>query len=237
MSLKYQDDPDLQLLHFADNDVLAVLARHLTHDSDGGVRHGQSLLVETRFKAAGPDLTKVWDLVAAELQHYGADSIVSFFRSHGVPYREILLDVCGKLWFKLDAKQSTVQIETELYNFLEQMLWIASPENHLAAVEQLCDVPEQFSTEILRRVKADLALALRLGNWLSEQIPNLLSLQFKIGIEGGSLPVPLVELAGHVLSRTKLHPLAEISGPAYRVTIPAVFFIIFLRRILHTDTY
>jgi uncharacterized protein YaaW (UPF0174 family) len=237
MSLKFQNDPDLQVLHFADNAALAVLARHLTHDSDGGIRRSQSLLDEPRFKEAGTELTKVWDLVAAELQHYGGDSIMSFFRNHGVLYREILLDVCRKLWFKLDVKQSTVQIETELYDFLEQMLWIALPENNMAAVEQLCDVPEHFSAEILLQVKADLTVALRLGAWLSAQIPNLLTLQFRFVVMGRVLPIPLSELAVHIFSQNKLHPLVEVSGPAYRLTIPAVFFIIFLRRILNTDIY
>ena len=52
--------------------------------------------------------------IAHEFQLYGGDSFANFFRGYGVPYREILMDVCDKKKVNYNKNSSTERIEMYL---------------------------------------------------------------------------------------------------------------------------
>ena len=152
MALKLRDDPDLQVLSFADDQSLGYLVRHLTHSGSGQVRATQSLLSESRFKAVGIEYRKVWDLIGAELQHYGGDSVANLLRREGVTYREILKDVCTSMWLRVDEMKSTVQIENDLLASLNQVLWVANMNKRGKPVSFPVEVPNEFSNVVEQQV-------------------------------------------------------------------------------------
>lgn len=238
MALRFRVDPNLQVLEFADNKSLAILVRHLTHDESGNVRSTQALLAEVEFRNAGEDLLKVWKLIGAELQHYGGDSLANAVRRKGVTYREILTDVCKSMWLHVDEKKSTVQIENDLVSSLHQLLWMASPRNVREKLTIPFEVPNAFSEEIERHVGNDLSEALRLGIWISTYIDSLRFMLLFDELRSRSLSTPIAGGAARILTDAfagKL--LLDVSGPAFEVTTPAVFFIAYLRRKLSHDVY
>ncbi|MGM0452802.1 MAG: DUF3944 domain-containing protein, partial [Thermodesulfobacteriota bacterium] len=96
--MAYREDNDLVFLQYSDNEDLAVLVDFLTKDKDGNERLTEELSRQERFKNCNGDFTKVWNLIAGEIQCYGADSIITMFRGgKGVVYKEILTDVCKKM--------------------------------------------------------------------------------------------------------------------------------------------
>ncbi|TYL47319.1 DUF3944 domain-containing protein [Marinomonas sp. IMCC 4694] len=75
MSCKYKEDKDLAFLRYADNEMLDILVKHLTLDKDGKKRKSESLIGNKDFIEANGDYRKVWQLIGAEIQHYGGDTI------------------------------------------------------------------------------------------------------------------------------------------------------------------
>lgn len=241
MLIRFKADPDLQILQFADHHQLAVLARHLTHDEFGKKRFSQSLLTQPQYVAALADLRPVSNLIGAELQHYGGDSIANKFRRSGVPYKEILLDVCASLWLKIDRKKSAVEVEDVLLDLLQDLLWEAMPHTRksefFATLALPNEAPPAFRAHIADLTAKDLSLALALGTWLKECTSQLVWNYFLAPLKLGPLPVPLRQAAAQLLAQgTRPWPLA-LTGPALTITTPAVFLIAFLRRTMNTDIY
>lgn len=95
----YRNDPDLNLLGQCSNEELQLLVSILTTDPrDGDTRWTEGLTSTPEYRLLAPDHRRYWQLIAAELQRYGANTLASLVRlGQGVTYREILVDVCDKL--------------------------------------------------------------------------------------------------------------------------------------------
>ena len=107
--LEYREDPNLAFLQHCDDADLDILVTYLTKTKKGRGRLTQTLTEEPRFKEFSPDHAKYWDLIAAELQHFGANSIATLFRGNGVLYETILIEVCSRLKVNF-SKQSSVEV-------------------------------------------------------------------------------------------------------------------------------
>ncbi|HDU8651733.1 TPA: DUF3944 domain-containing protein [Morganella morganii subsp. morganii] len=74
MSNTCKQDKDLELLLYADNDMLGVLVNCLTTDKDGKTRYTAGTLTgDKQFQAAKGDYQQVWQKIAGELQHFGGE--------------------------------------------------------------------------------------------------------------------------------------------------------------------
>lgn len=94
---KFLKDKDLEFLEECSNEDLKVLADLLVYDKDNNPRYSETLSRTRLYKESYPNqLQKAWAEIAHEFQLYGGDSFANFFRGYGVPYREILMDVCDK---------------------------------------------------------------------------------------------------------------------------------------------
>ena len=90
-------DKDLQFLAECRNEDLKTLADYLTHDAKGEIRMAEQLTDTDAYLCNYPDnMRNMWREVANELQRYGGNTIVNCCRGYGVPYREIVRDVCKK---------------------------------------------------------------------------------------------------------------------------------------------
>jgi len=196
------------------------------------------LLSESRFKAVGIEYRKVWDLIGAELQHYGGDSVANLLRREGVTYREILKDVCTSMWLRVDEMKSTVQIENDLLASLNQVLWVANMNKRGKPVSFPVEVPNEFSNVVEQQVRDDLSAALKLGKWMPSYI---LALRFMVlfgELKRKSFPTLVTGGTAMLLSGVfSGNALLDLSGPAFEVTIPAIFYIAYLRRNLDQDVY
>ena len=108
-------DKDLKVLEECSNDQLKSLVDILVFDKDGKTRFSESLTNTKAFKECYPDnLKPMIPAIINEFQLFGGNSLVNLVRRHGVPYREILEDVCDRLKVNYNKKLSTELLEAEL---------------------------------------------------------------------------------------------------------------------------
>lgn len=236
MSHSYRVDKDLEVLQYANKEMLDVLVRHLTFDKDGLERVTSTLTGDTDFTSSRDDYHKVWKMIAGELQHFGGDTFVNLVRGNGVTYREILIDVCKQIKVKTDFDASTIKIEQGMLAKLMSDTWdkMTAEEKEVLMSELKLDtkLAEQAAksaliNSILVGGFASYHVSLVLANSIATMIMGK-GLQFvattgfgrAVGLLGG--PV------GWVISG--LLTLPAISGPAFRVTCPAVIQVAAMRQ-------
>ncbi|MGI2026686.1 DUF3944 domain-containing protein [Endozoicomonas acroporae] len=238
MAHSYRNDADLEMLRYADNEMLSILVNYLTKDKDGDSRWTEELTSNPEFKKAGCNYKQAWQPIAAELQHFGGDTLVNIFRRSGVPYREILIDVCKKVGVKTDYSDSvdTINIEQSLLAHLFEKAW--------------SDMTEEQKAEVRRQMKIDPSLtgsaaiaaiqvAIRMGGFMSYQIALIVANSVARAITGQGLKMATNAGISRVIGVaagpigwiiTGLLTVPAISGPAFRVTLPCVIQIAAIRQ-------
>ncbi len=124
--MAYRYDSDLEFLKRLSSSDLKDLFDALVYDEDGTLRMNEELTDSTEYKRYGSDYAKYPTRIAEELQCYGGNTFINFFRNEGVLYKEILCDVCDHLKVNYNEKSSTSLIEQNmlakiLKDSLEQM--------------------------------------------------------------------------------------------------------------------
>ena len=236
--MQMRHDPDLEFLGKCTTKQLDALVHVLTHGKDGSPRLTSNIDLTEEYKTHYPDHAKYWRLVAAELQYYGANSLATLMRGNrGAPYREILMDVCDKLNVKYDRDASTETLEVHLL------------------MKHALDVFENLTPEEMGEIADEIEVELPKGTaaWTSAALTQALARHSGFAIYKFSLIVANAAAklilgrglsfgANIVLTRslavvtgpaglvfTAMWAVFDLSGPAYRVTIPAVFQVIALR--------
>ena len=162
-------DDDLKFLEKCQNDDLKVLTDYLTTDKDGKERITESLTSTEAYKICYPDrLNDIWDDVAHELQLFGGNTLINMFRGHGVPYREILIDVCKKMKvnFNKDAKIELIE-DSLLRKCLEDSIENMSAKDLQQLVLSMNIKTANYSKETM---VAALQVAIRMGGFTSYKI-------------------------------------------------------------------
>jgi uncharacterized protein YaaW (UPF0174 family) len=244
MSIKYLDDPDLQFLVYGKNDDLSILVGYLSRDKDGETRWAQALLNEPRFKSAGGNLTQVWDLIAGEFQLFGGDTAVNMFRGHGVSYREILCDVCDFLGVKVNKADSAYEIENAALSKLLEKSWEHMTPEHRSQMKSALGMGAFTAGKAMLD---EIFEALRRSPLASFQISMLLANGLAVSLLGRGLTVAANLGVGRMLGLfagpigwliSLLLSVPMLTGPAYRVTVPCVVQVAYMRRALaQTDRY
>jgi len=196
--MEYRFDEDLEFLQDCPDHALEDLLNILVYDpKDGKNRISASITSEPLYIEHFPEHSKYWHLIAAELQTFGANSLVSRMRGgKGVPYREILSDVCSRLGVKFNKKSDIKTIE---YNLLQKV-----SENR---IEQMTE--EEINDLFKQKNSAS----------------NVFGISAMLGLAFSS----------SIISLTALPTITHVTGPAYRVTIPAVIKIATLRFLKNTE--
>jgi uncharacterized protein YaaW (UPF0174 family) len=236
--MAYLRDSDLEFLGEINSEDLNDLVYCLTHDKDGTIRLTEELTTNAIYKEHNPDHNKYWTAIAAEIQCFGANSIVTIFRQgKGVPYREVLTDVCDKLKVNYNKNAEIEVIEDNL------LMKIVSD-----AIEKMTDaeVKELAETVGLSNFSSSRSLLLgsfqaifRAGGFKSYQLTAIIVngiLKALIGrglsfLATGSLMRAMSVLTGPIgWAVTGAWTVLDIASPAFRVTTPAVIQVAFLRK-------
>ena len=235
----YREDPDLEFLEQIKSENLNALVQCVVYDKDGKERWFQMLTVNDLYKRYYPDHHQYWREIAAEIQTFGGHSWMNAIRlGKGVPYREVLIDVCKKLKVSYDKKSETYEIEDSLFlKILTDAVKKMTPEELKKFGESLGRGSfENFTPEIIVGILQTLFLA---GGFASYQLSLIVAnaivksfLGTGISFVGNvTLTRTLGILAGPLgLAITGIWALVDIAGPAFRVTIPAVVIVAALRR-------
>ena len=236
--MAYREDPDLEFLGNVPSADLDALVQILTTDKDGDERLTEELTTNDVYKANYPDHHAYWELIAAEIQCFGANTLATMFRGgKGVLYREVLTDVCDKMKVNYNSGSSIETIEINLLmkvlaDSMEQM----SPDELKEVCSDLKLSPTRYTSQA---VTLALQTAIKLGKFRSYQIAVIVANNVAKAMLGRGLPF----VANHMLTRlmgTFAGPigwivsagwtLVDVAGTAYRVTIPAVIMVAYLRR-------
>lgn len=219
---KYRDDKDLIFLQFSDWQDLELLANALICDSEGkeqwtgGLK--KTLLKNSKMYPESKELLfkNSWKAIASEIQLFGGDTFINMFRKQGVTYHEIIRDVAEKVGVDFRKDLAVNEIEEKILRKL------------FGQVTTLEDLPE-----INSKLK-DLGL-LGFSSLFDSPIETI-----KNGVGGSTSSAGNIFAGLNFITKTiKVNPLialvtapataADISAPAYRVTIPAVCIIAMLR--------
>lgn len=90
----------------------------LVYDEDGALRMNEELTNSTEYKRCGHDYAKYPRRIAEELQRYGGNTFINFFRDEGVLYKEVLCDACDHLKVSYNEKSNTSWIEKNMLSKL-----------------------------------------------------------------------------------------------------------------------
>ena len=247
----YREDPDLEFLQRLPNEDLEGLVQILTMDEDGEERFTGELTTDDRYEKHSPNHHAYWDLIAAEIQCFGANTLATLLRGgEGVLYREVLTDVCDKMnvSYKSESNGSIKAIEALL--LAEVLLrWMSGlrPEYRKSVCETFKWESLPHTSEIIR----DILQGTDVGHAIVVCIANIVT---GIPLEGGRLAPAAAGAAGLSgglgaagLAFTTLSPLlplsilvagvaglVTISDPNYDVTVPAVIMVACLR---HADAH
>lgn len=233
-------DKDLCFLKECKNEDLQVLADYL--EKKGGIT--EELSLSDAYKRYYPhNCRELAELMADELQRYGGNTFMNFFRSGGVPYKELLVDVASKLKVNFN-KQSSVE-------YIEELL-----------LQKICvDALEKMSEEDLQELVKEQGLPIdhhiiKAGK--NALLPVLITLiktggfaSYKIAVIVANAIARLIlgrglAFAGNAtLTRTLsifagpvgwiiagIWTLFDVASPAYRVTIPCVIQVAYMRATL-----
>lgn len=234
----YRNDPDLNLLGQCSNEELQLLVSILITDPrDGDTRWTESLTSTPEYRLLAPEHRRYWQLIAAEFQRYGANTLVSLIRlGQGVTYREILEDVCDKLNVNYNLKSTTETIELcLLMKVLEKSLDQMTPEELATFSRNMqLDLTNPTPQLILMAVQA----AIRSSSLAALELATVLSASVITSLGGiatwGTVVVAtraLSVIAGPVaIALSSAWMISDIAGPAYRVTIPACIIVAWLRQ-------
>ncbi len=116
--MAYRYDSDLAFLKQLSSNDLKDLFDALVYDEDGTLRMNEELTNSTEYKRYGHDYAKYPERIAEELQCYGGNTFINFFRDEGVLYKEILCDACDHLKVSYNEKSSISLIEQNMLSKL-----------------------------------------------------------------------------------------------------------------------
>ena len=244
LPLKYRPDSGLEFLQFCSHEDLKDLVDILTKDK-GDRRWAEYLTGDKRFKKHRNELPKAWEMIAAEFQRFGADAVVSLFRGgKGVIYRVILSDVCSRLKLSVKGTDELAAIEARLLAKVLAESWekmsdaekiefakAAGPAFAGSGFDPMKMAPAALlaalQAVILAGGFAAYQVAMVIANGAARMVLNRgLALAANAGIARA-----MGVFAGPVgLVITGIFSLPLLTGPAYRITIPAVLVTACLRQ-------
>jgi len=233
--MAFKEDMDLIFLEHCSLDVLV---NYLIYDKDGEQRILEKLTSKPLYRKYQPNHQKYWRNIAEQVQLYGANSIVSFIRGNkGVSYRKILGDVCKKM--KVDF------IEDDDIKVIERSLMLKMLSNSIdnMSPEELEQLVDQLHLDVANMSKETVKDAFLKGWKIGSSSLVLMAsgiLAKAIALRFGMASVATVGLGVAGVSSAALNVLlgpiglaalagVSIAGPAYRVTIPCVTQIAYMR--------
>jgi len=235
--MAYRQDNDLDFLKYASREDLDILVKYLTQDDKGNYRTTEELTMSQKYKKYAPNHIMYWELIASELQCYGANTISTIFRGgKGILYKEVLIDVCDKMKVKY--------LETENIDVIEMHLLEKIIEDSMEKLsfQERKDFVKELGLETTNFSKQAILLALqstiKIGTLASYELATIVANSIMKMLLGRGLTIAgnttLTRIVGVMTGPigwivTGAWTVIDVAGPAYRVTIPSVIHIAFIR--------
>lgn len=233
-------DPDLaHVLGTADVDDLGVLIDHITDKGDGRI----SLSSETSkklmsAKASGSMDETIRALIAEELQRFGGNTLFNIARGGtGVPYKELLCDVASHVKATFNPKDDCAQIEIAILEAVLAQSMAKMSEQDKA--DLFAEFGATYKPGAGPAVMAALQAAIKASGFgafkLAAVVANavakaILGRGLAFGATAG-LMRSISVFAGPIgWAITAIWTVFDLGSPAYRVTVPCVIQIAYMRQ-------
>lgn len=233
-------DPDLaQVLGTADVDDLGVLIDHITDKGDGRISlSSDTCKTLTDAKSGGQIGKTTRALIAEELQRFGGNSLLNLMRGGaGVPYKEILCDVASHVKADFKPKNDCAQIEIAILEAVLTQSVAKMSEQEKA--ELFAEFGGTYKPGAGPAVMAALQAAIKASGFgafkLAAVVANavakaILGRGLAFGATAG-LMRGISVFAGPIgWAITAIWTAFDLGSPAYRVTVPCVIQIAYMRQ-------
>ncbi|MGD9806999.1 MAG: DUF3944 domain-containing protein [Deferribacterales bacterium] len=242
--MAYRLDADLEFLQDMESNELEDLVTVLIKDKDGELRLTEELTTSDKYKRYSPNHIQYWDLIAEEIQRFGGNTFANLLRfGEGVLYKEVLCDVCDKMKVNYNKNSTTINIEQNLF------LKIFEDATREMSQEELKEVAKELELKTTdftaNGITMAVQFAIKKGGFKSYQIAVIVANAVMKAIFGRGLSLAANATLTRTISIfagpigwiiTGLWTAIDIAGPAYRVTIPAVIQIAYLRQLYMTKS-
>ncbi|RZF80541.1 hypothetical protein EXT46_11000 [Pseudoalteromonas sp. CO325X] len=238
-----QDRSLLELLKVASNDELVEIANIITDNGKGRISLATERLQEIETALEQGKLHEHVDILAYEIRAFGSNSVASRARrGEPVSYKEVLCDVAKKLGVKKPNKDA-LEIELE-----EQILMSLLTKVHKdKSVEEIRELIQNSNYDLTENISESMSEATDKAT-LYKAMTSSVGFYPIAKLLAGAFTRHAVVSSGKIASTsalvvrgaTMLNPLGiaisaiwttyELSGPAFRVTIPLVLHIALIRQ-------
>lgn len=175
--------------------------------------------------------------IATELLDFGSNTLW-----YQKDYRTILEDVCDKMDVPYTSRQSVVQIENELLGNILGETWKKTSE---AGRRTLLESMDENATIAPGGATTAFSAIFRAGGFRSYQLSVVIAnsvAKFAVGrgLSFGAnalLTKALSVISGQIGVLMGAWTVVQITGPAYRVTVPAVTYVASLRNMCRNRQY
>jgi uncharacterized protein YaaW (UPF0174 family) len=227
------------VLQVAENKDLHVLVDHLTDDGKGrSTLSTVHLELLTACRNAGVYGHADRNVIAEEIRLFGGNSIANKLRGgEGAPYQEIVLDAAKQLKLEVDSWESAISVEVQILRrlFLDALDAMQAEERR----ETLMDVGLK---DLPAANRADVATALRNApahGDIRTNVARFVASRFAGSASGVGLATAKSAGVGAVVGAgltvgalpvAVAWGLVALAGAAYRVTVPCVIQVAYIRQ-------
>lgn len=229
---------NLNFIRNCSNEDLKILVDYITKDEKGKTRYTECLTSKECYKRNYPDnIAAFSDEIINELSRFGGNTLMNIIRGEGVSYKQLLCDVCDKMKVNYNKKSSVEVIEN---NFLQTILINSLEDMSHDDMKALIDSMEirtmgfgkqamvvAIQAAILNGGFTPYKMAVIVANAVAKSL-----LGRGLALAANAALVKAMNIfAGPIgFAASVLWTVVDIAGPAYRVTIPAVAQICYMRR-------
>ena len=239
--MAYRFDEDLEFLRSMQNTDLDTLVEILI-GKEGSGNLTEELTSNPLYKKFYPDHTKYIEEIMGEIQCFGSNTFATMFRGgKGVLYKEILCDVCDKVKVNYNKNSSVERIEGELFAKILEKAIEQMDSKELEQIAKEINKSANISSAMGFGKQAALAAmqgAIKAGGFASYQLALIVANAVAKQVIGRGLTFAANAGLTRALSIfagpigwivTGLWTGVDLAGPAYRITMPAVIEVAYLR--------
>ena len=239
--MAYRKDSDLEFLRSMSSADLDTLVVTLTGKDN--LNATENLSQQKGFKTHHPNHIKYVDEIMEELPRFGGNTFVNYLIrfGKGVLYKEILCDVCDKAKVKYNKNSSVENIENELLSAIMKKAVDKMDDKTLKDIAKDAKISTAKGFSKQAAVVA-MQTAIKAGGVQSYQLALIVANAVAKQILGRGVSVVASASLSRILGAftgpigwaiTGLWTAIDIAGPAYRITMPAVIQVAFLRKKLN----
>lgn len=230
-------DKDLRFLSSCENEDLRVLCDILTHDRLGNIRITEQLTSTDEYNRNYPeDMLFLVPQISNELLKYGSNTLATFWHNEPDSYEIVLRRVCKQMDVRTMEQDSVAKMEHNLLTTLCQDTLNKMSERELRLLANENGIPDKTLTRqaltaaLLMAIRTSRAVLTRIAARIIQYIVEIITVRgvATAGIETATRAVSgaLGPIGWIALGAWTVY---DISSPAYRVCVPAVLQVAYMR--------